>query len=436
MKNKIFFLNALCFICLTLNSKAQNLDFFHFFSIPEFQAFDVKQTYDGGYLIAGGIHNTNGGDYILVKTDSLGNEILMFTNNRFNGIDGSNTIYSIEIMHSYIYLVGSIQTLFGSPEIIYIVKLDSLFNKIWEIEDTALGRSSDAVNITSSKDENLVISGSASTNSVNKVYAVKIGTSGHFLWKNYFSIKTSAIGLDILELNANKYILNGTCQTFTSSGIVDTSTSFIFSFDTIGNIFWYREFNDTITNGFSSIIHSNDNYLYCGQYYQPNYANVNNPNSSLFKFDTLGNLIYRKEFLNANSWIVNVHEMSNHNLVIAYDFLYVLFLNSQSDSIASYRNNNSYLLKNSILDRQNKVVMIGNYQQNLGSPFISYIMRISDSTTPDINEVSNSNSILIYPNPSNGVFTADLTNTFGKTRITVFDIIGNVIFTKEQFRIS
>ena len=104
MKNKIFFLNALCFICLTLNSKAQNLDFFHFFSIPEFQAFDVKQTDDGGYLVAGGIHNTNGGDFILVKTDSAGNEQFIYNNNRFNGLDGSNAIYSLELVHNNIYL--------------------------------------------------------------------------------------------------------------------------------------------------------------------------------------------------------------------------------------------------------------------------------------------------------------------------------------------
>lgn len=46
-------------------------------------------------------------------------------------------------------------------------------------------------------------------------------------------------------------------------------------------------------------------------------------------------------------------------------------------------------------------------------------------------EEKNKASFSLYPNPSTGIFTADLTNTLGKTTITVYDIIGNVVLTKE-----
>ena len=85
----------------------------------------------------------------------------------------------------------------------------------------------------------------------------------------------------------------------------------------------------------------------------------------------------------------------------------------------------------SILDNKEKIVMIGNYQPNIGSPFISYIMRISDSTTTEINEVSNSNSILIYPNPSNGYLTVLLKNLNSSVQsIEVYSISGKMIYNK------
>ena len=50
--------------------------------------------------------------------------------------------------------------------------------------------------------------------------------------------------------------------------------------------------------------------------------------------------------------------------------------------------------------------------------------------TTGITETSKT-AIAVYPNPSNGLFTADLTSVVGKTSITVYDIVGNVILAKE-----
>lgn len=94
------------FLFCSFQLKAQQLDFFQIFSIHEFQAYDFKQTSDGGYLVAGAIHNINGGDFILLKTDSLGNELFTYSNNLFNGKDGSNAIYSLGIAHNNIYRAG------------------------------------------------------------------------------------------------------------------------------------------------------------------------------------------------------------------------------------------------------------------------------------------------------------------------------------------
>ena len=382
---------------------AQHLDFFKFISIPDFTAYDVKQTSDGGYLIAGGMHNINGGDFVLVKVDSMGNQSFVYTNDRFNGMDGSNIIYSLEIADRYIYLAGGIKPFFGYPQQVYIVKLDSLFNKIWEIQDTGLGGISAAEKIKLTKDGNLIVTGSASYSASNNIYAAKIDTAGNFRWKNYFSFNNGSFGRDIIDLEHNKYII---CGLYSSSpGPIDTMASIIFNFDSTGSINWYNDYPDTISNGFSSVINALDGNIYCGQYYAPTFANPANPNSAIFKFDSSGNMLFRKDFLNSNSRRTYVFEKANQTLIAAYDFLYVLFLNSNGDSIASYRNPDYLMLKNSILDEQERIVLVGHYQPNVGWPYTSYIMRVSDTVVTGIDGIQDILEVRIYPNPSNGLFT-------------------------------
>ena len=139
--------------------QGQQLDFFRYLSIGEFQANDVKKTEDGGYLIAGGYHGPSGGDFILLKTDSEGIEEWDYTNDRFDGLNASNRIFSFVILNGYYYLVGDITDVNGSsnyPLRVYVVKMDSLLNKIWEREDTLWGGKGFANKIKISSDNKFV----------------------------------------------------------------------------------------------------------------------------------------------------------------------------------------------------------------------------------------------------------------------------------------
>lgn len=67
-----------------------------------------------------------------------------------------------------------------------------------------------------------------------------------------------------------------------------------------------------------------------------------------------------------------------------------------------------------------------------GTFSIDNVMFIGSSTLlTGINEKEET-TVGLFPNPTtNGIFTLDLTNLSGKTTITVYDIIGNVIFSNE-----
>lgn len=49
-----------------------------------------------------------------------------------------------------------------------------------------------------------------------------------------------------------------------------------------------------------------------------------------------------------------------------------------------------------------------------------------------LNEISNSNSFIVYPNPTNGIFTINQSNTQPNTMITVYDALGSMIHTAKM----
>ncbi len=425
---------SLLFVILSLflHVQAQQLDFFQLYSaFPEFQASDVKQTSDGGYLLAGGYHAVNGGDFILMKTDSLGNEKWIYSNNRFDGMDGSNVVYSLAVSEPYYYLAGYIDTFYYNQ--IYVVKMDTARNKIWEVIDTALGGISSISKIRFDQDHNLLLTGLLSNAIIDsaKIYTAKIDTGGHFIWKHYFTNHIGAFGYDIIGINSNQFIVSGNYITY-SGGFIDTTTSIIFSFDSTGNINWNNEFPDTVSNGFTSLLISHDSSIYCGQYYSPQYSNPNNPNSAIVKFDSSGNFTYRKDFLNSNGRHVGIFEKQDNSFITTFGFLNVLFLDYQGDSVSSYRNNNFFPLCSSIIDQQGKVILVGNYQSQAGHPYISYLMRVSDTTLTGVSDpLFVKDDIFLYPNPSDGHHLSILftKQTSAEKAIHVMDVNGKIVYS-------
>ena len=57
------------------------------------------------------------------------------------------------------------------------------------------------------------------------------------------------------------------------------------------------------------------------------------------------------------------------------------------------------------------------------------VMKHSITGGNSLNEISNSNSFIVYPNPTNGIFTINQSNTQPNTMITVYDALGNMIHT-------
>ena len=80
----------------------------------ELSLFELDTVHDGGYILIGSYENVNGGNAIVIKTDSLGNELWRKSNYYFTSLDSSNTYLSVKetadhgfILAGYIRILDS-----------------------------------------------------------------------------------------------------------------------------------------------------------------------------------------------------------------------------------------------------------------------------------------------------------------------------------------
>lgn len=88
----IFILQLYFFTCM-----GQQVDFYQQYAgNGELSFLSIDTVHDSGYIIGGREYNLNGGNYVLLKTDSAGNELWRKTATFFNGLDSSTGYYQIK----------------------------------------------------------------------------------------------------------------------------------------------------------------------------------------------------------------------------------------------------------------------------------------------------------------------------------------------------
>ena len=117
----------------------------------------IKQTNDGGYIIAGGTYSFGAGfdDVYLVKTDSMGNEIWAESYGGFEHDAG----YSIALNSSNEYVVAGYTESYGiGAQDVFIIKTDSLGNTVWQ-KTFGSNLNERAYEIERTQDEGYIITG-------------------------------------------------------------------------------------------------------------------------------------------------------------------------------------------------------------------------------------------------------------------------------------
>lgn len=252
----------------------------------------VEQTADGGFIITGYTRSygtMSGRNVWLIKTDESGN---MEWENTFGG-NSDDEGHSVKQTSDGGYIVAGLTNSFGSGlKDFYLLKTDSLGNLQWE--RTFGGANDDeAYSVLQTNDGGFLAAGVTSSFSSGgrDVFLVKTDPSGNFLWQKNLGGLSSDGAWDIQHAADGGFIIAG--WTF-SHGPGFLGNAWLVKIDSLGNEQWNKAFGGTDADRAYSVQQTAEGgYIltgYTGSFGAGLYDML------LIKTDSLGNQQWMKTF--------------------------------------------------------------------------------------------------------------------------------------------
>jgi hypothetical protein len=225
--------------------------------------YACKQLPDHGYLLAGTVYNSgDDGDILLVRTDSLGNQVWGKTYGELHFIESA---YSLVQLPEGEFLIGYMSQDINVFYTLHpgMLKIDSQGNEIWRnIYSGPYDDSGCAVTI--SQDGNYLLGSSYGYTSTHpvittfKVWIIKTDTSGNIIWDNIYGDKTyEGLAWTINEMNDGSIIVSG------SGGFEETPgiEGWILKTESDGDSLWMRRYSHfpTYDNEQNDLAFTSDN---------------------------------------------------------------------------------------------------------------------------------------------------------------------------------
>jgi len=203
------------FAIYKLNSNGNKVWFKHYGGSQSDKAVSIKQTTDGGYIVAGYTTSyTYGGyDFAIYKLDSNGNKTW------FKHYGGPDHEFGLSIQQTsdggYI-VAGTTVSFTHGLEDFAIYKLDSSGNKVWFKNYGGTSRDS-ADSIQQTSDGGYVVAGSTHsyTNGSYDFALYKLNSNGNKVWFKHYGGTQDDYGNSIQQTSDSGYIVAGSTESYT-----------------------------------------------------------------------------------------------------------------------------------------------------------------------------------------------------------------------------
>jgi len=418
-------------------------------------AAEIIETSDGNYLFVGA---SNFSPYrnLIVKLNQQGDTI--WSKKYDLSIGGDNAVGVVELVSGDYVLCGTLHDTATATANAYLMKINAQGDSLWMKQYGGLDNEW-SQSVTKSHDGGFIVAGriiDINPPNYTNAWVFKTDSLGNMLWQKQFDphglndlFEKVIITPDSGIVCAGETLLSAT-----------NSENFVIKLTQQGDTIWTKQFGGAegdIT--FDINLTANNGFVGCG-------ASVINSKqrASVYRLDSLGDLIWSKDFAPLPSQYLNysfsaIHELSNGNFMAAgadYDLALTvpgfshttrvrLFeMNSVGDSLWSqqyshYGGNSDDYLFDMKPTADGGYIMCG-YIINNSLPQLNDVLVIKvdsngcddiPSCTVGVEDVTIlENDILVYPNPNNGRFTIDVDNV--KDAIfQLFTITGKEVLSKK-----
>ena len=223
-------------------------------------AYSVRQTADGGYIMAGYARSfgRGGDDVWLVKTDSSGNEMW---NKTFGG-SSNDAAYSVQQTADGGYIMTGYTDSFGAGNSdAWLVKTDSSGNETWNKTFGSSG-SDTGYSVQQTADGGYVMAATAYFGAGNNdAWLVKTDSSGNETWNKTFGGSNFDTAVSVQQTTDGGYIM----ARYTASFGAGNNDAWLVKTDSSGNETWNKTFGGSSNDAAESVQQTADSgYIMAG----------------------------------------------------------------------------------------------------------------------------------------------------------------------------
>jgi len=250
----------------------------------------VQNTSDGGYIIVGHTFSFGSGDpdVYLLRTDTFGQLIWQRT---FGG-SGWDWGYSVQQTSDGGYIIVGWTDSFGAGEgDVYLIKTDPSGNLVWQ--RTFGGSKFDSgSSVQQTSDGGYIIVGWTQSFGAGSsdIYLLKTDASGQLIWQTTFGGSSGEVGFSIQQTSDGGYIILGYTLSFGQGGY----DVYLVKTNSTGSLIWQKSFGGSGDEGGASVCRTADGgYIVAGW---TDSFGAGEGDVYLIKTDPSGNLVWQRTF--------------------------------------------------------------------------------------------------------------------------------------------
>jgi hypothetical protein len=392
----------------------------------------VQQTHDRCYIIAGFISSIGSPDILVMKVDSLGDQI--WTRTYGNSL-GDRAYCVRECADSSYIVVGESERELGGNTItdVYLLKLHPNGDTIWTRKYGGDGWDHGYCVRELQNGGYIIVGGTTSIGAGGEdVYLLKVDPAGDTIWKKTYGGSSAQDGKCIQEIGDGGFIITG----MSLSDSPDSEGVLLIKTDSVGNMIWQKIYGDIHCAGSSVLQAFDGGYVVCG--HMADFGSVG-WDVWLLKTDAWGDTVWTKHYGGySEDWGYTVVETSDTCYFIAghtwsygagLSDVYLIKTDVSGDTIwtrifGGEGNEQGYSAQETA---DKGFIIVGSSETAFGMSDVYLIKTDSLGIVQFVKHLAMTDYYLVaYPNPFSEYCSISFQNT-ETASLNIYDILGRVV---------